>query len=219
MKRLFKLIPGLLILIGLAACQQTERIDLFNGSDLDNWAVYTDSAGFPAEKLFYAEDGVIKTPGIPFGYLKTNDTYSNYKLHVEWRWTGEPTNSGIFLHTQGKDMIFPLCAEAQLRHESAGDIVLLGDDASIVVRDSTYVTLDLGYPFKVAIAPKSGDMMEKPAGEWNSYDITINDGTLELWVNGEFMNKGTHLNLSSGKIALQAEGSAMEFRNIYIEEL
>jgi len=35
--------------------------------------------------------------------MRTKDIYSDYKLHAEWRWPTEATNSGVFVHAQQPD--------------------------------------------------------------------------------------------------------------------
>ncbi|MCK4990558.1 MAG: DUF1080 domain-containing protein, partial [Bacteroidales bacterium] len=166
---------------------------------------------------FYVEDGVINTPGDPFGYIRTKESYSNFKLHVEWRWTEEPSNSGVFLNVQGKEIVFPHCVEAQLMHGRAGDFVLMRKGTSITIKDSTYMVTSEENPY-LGI-PKFEESSEKPAGEWNTYDITSKDGTLELHVNGVLQNSGTGMSLTEGNIALQSEGGPIQFRNIYLQPL
>jgi hypothetical protein len=58
---------------------------------------------------------------------------------------------------------------------------------------------------------------EKPAGQWNTYDILCKGGTISCRVNGVLQNEGTDATITSGWICLQSEGSPIEFRNIYIE--
>ena len=157
------------------------------------------------------------TLGLPFGYIRTKESYSNFKLHVEWRWTEEPSNSGVFLNVQGKEIVFPQCVEAQLMNGRAGDIVLMRKGTSITIKDSTYMVTSDENPY-LGI-PKFEESSEKPTGEWNSYDITSKDGTLELYVNGVLQNKGTGMTLTEGNIALQSEGGPMQFRNIYLQPL
>jgi hypothetical protein len=114
-------------------------------------------------------------------------------------------------------MIFPHCVEAQLMNGKAGDIVLMGKGASITVKDSTYMVNSEERRY-LAIS-KFEASSEKPAGEWNSYDITSLDGTLELVVNGVLQNSGTGMTLTEGNIALQSEGAPLQFRNIYLQPL
>jgi hypothetical protein len=201
----------------LFSCSTENRIELFNGQDLDNWNIIVDSEDGEPRDLFYVEDGLLNTLGEPFGYIRTRESYSNYKLHLEWRWVREPANSGVLLNVQGKDIIFPHCVEAQLMNGRAGDIVLMGKGASITVKDSTYTVVSEENRY-LAIQ-KFEESSENPAGEWNSYDITSLDGNLELVVNGVLQNSGTGMTLTEGNIALQSEGGPLQFRNIYLQPL
>jgi hypothetical protein len=60
---------------------------------------------------------------------------------------------------------------------------------------------------------------EKPAGEWNSFDITCKGNTVEIKVNGLLQNVATNCSLTKGGIGLQAEGSKIQFRNLWIEKI
>jgi hypothetical protein len=55
---------------------------------------------------------------------------------------------------------------------------------------------------------------ERPAGEWNQYEITMDSGRVLLRVNGEVVDEGTGADELAGKIALQSEGAPIEFRSI-----
>lgn len=217
MKTILKTVSLFTLSILLISCNTEQKIELFNGQDLDNWTIYVDSEDGEPKDLFFVEDGVMNTLGDPFGYIRTRESYSNYKLHLEWRWVEEASNSGVLLHVQGKDMIFPHCVEAQLWNGRAGDFVLMGKGAAISVKDSTYEVLSEENRY-LAI-PKFEESSEKPAGEWNSYDITSKDGSIELYVNGVLQNTGTASSLSEGNIALQSEGAPLQFRNIYLQPL
>jgi hypothetical protein len=217
MKTLLKSGALLCLTLVLFSCSTEKKIELFNGQDLDNWNIVVGSEDGEPKDLFYVEDGIMNTLGDPFGYIHTKESYSNFELHLEWRWTEEPSNSGVLLNVQGKEMIFPHCVEAQLMHGKAGDFVLMGKGATITVNDSTYLVTSEEKRY-LAI-PKFEESSEKPAGEWNSYDITSKDGTLELYVNGILQNKGTGMSLTEGNIALQSEGGPLQFRNIYLQPL
>ena len=217
MKTLLKSAALLCLTLALFSCSTEKKIELFNGQDLDNWNIVVGSEDGEPKDLFYVEDGVMNTLGDPFGYIRTKQSYSNFKLHLEWRWTEEPSNSGVFLNVQGKEIVFPHCVEAQLMHGKAGDIVLMRKGASITIKDSTYMVTSEEKPY-LGI-PKFEDSSEKPAGEWNTYDITSLDVTLELHVNGVLQNSGTDMTLTEGNIALQSEGGPIQFRNIYLQPL
>jgi len=63
---------------------------------------------------------------------------------------------------------------------------------------------------------KQYESSENPPGEWNSYDIICKNNTIQLLVNTVEQNEGVNASYSSGAICLQAEGSPIEFRNIYM---
>jgi hypothetical protein len=60
---------------------------------------------------------------------------------------------------------------------------------------------------------------EKPLGEWNKYEITVDKGTVELKVNGLVQNVATNCAEIPGKICLQSEGSEIEIRNLELTPL
>ena len=217
MKTILKSAVLIFMTLLLISCGSEKKTVLFNGENLGNWSIYTGNPEVDPGDVFWVEEGVLVTSGDPFGYIRTKESYSNYKLHLEWRWPGEPTNSGVLIHVQGKDRIFPHCIESQLMHGKAGDIVLMGAGAGVTVRDSAYlVTSDERFYMSI---PKFEDSSEKIPGEWNSFDITSNDGDLEIVVNGVLQHTATNMTLNEGNIALQSEGSPLQFRNIYLQEL
>lgn len=217
MKTLLRPFAFLLFTPLIFSCTSEKKIELFNGQDLDNWNIIVDSPDGEPKDLFYVEDGILNTLGDPFGYIRTKESYSNFKLHVEWRWPGEPSNSGVLLNVQGEDIIFPHCVEAQLMNGRAGDVVLMGKGAAITIRDSSYLVTS--EERRYLSIPKFEESSEKPAGEWNTYDITLKDGSLELYVNGVLQNSGTDMSLTEGNIALQSEGGPLQIRNFYLQPL
>ena len=217
MKTILRTATFIFLTTCLFACKTENKLALFNGENLDNWNIFVSSPDVEAGDLFWVEEGLINTAGKPHGYIRSKESYTNYKLHLEWRWTEEPTNSGVLLHVQGKDMIWPLAIECQLMADHAGDVVLIGKGSGITIQDSTY--LINSEENRYAVIPKSEEVSENPAGEWNSYDITSKDGMLEVRVNGVLQNTGSAMSLTEGNILLQSEGSPMQFRNIYLEKL
>ena len=98
-----------------ANAQKTEK--LFNGKDLSNWNFVVDKNSVPADQVYSVRDGKIFITGQPFGYMYTKEKYSDYKLHVEWRWPNGDSNanSGIFLHIADLKNPFPNGIECNLQ--------------------------------------------------------------------------------------------------------
>lgn len=191
--------------MAVSCCGDCAKTQLFNGKDLTGWVCVVDSrSDVPADKIFGVGDGCIRIAGNPFGYMRTDRQYDDYKLHVEWRWPAEAANSGIFQRVQDGDKVWPDAIECQLCAGKAGDFVMLGgakiDEVECVGE----------FPVK----DRNGDF-EKPAGEWNEADIVCVGNTITVYINGKLQNKCTGRN-SKGYIALQSEGGPVEFRNVYL---
>ncbi len=198
----------------VASCTEKKE-SLFNGKNLDGWTIFVDESIISPEEFFYVNDGMIECVGVPMGYLRTIKEYSNYNLHIEWRYPEEPTNSGVFLHTSGPDLIWPAHYQGQLKYQNAGDFIVHGVGVSATIGDTVYVSSDTLKP----LIPKLNPTNENPAGEWNSYDIKCTGSTIELRVNGLLQNTATNCSLTSGGIGLQAEGSKIQYRNLWIEPI
>ena len=204
----------LLVTFSVAGFSQKKQ-QLFNGKNLKGWTIYVSDSTMEKSKFFYVKNGVIETPGVPMGYLRTKKEFENYRLHVEWRYPEIPTNSGVFLHTVGPDKIWPRHYQAQLKHLSAGDFIVQDIGLSATLRDTVFVSTAKVKPIAAKMKPSN----EKKAGQWNSYDIVCKGNTIEIKVNGVLQNFATKCNETKGGIGLQAEGSKIQFKNIWIQKL
>ncbi|MDA3924319.1 MAG: DUF1080 domain-containing protein [Kiritimatiellae bacterium] len=218
-----KLITPLLILSAMAIIAdemvvKTEPVTpavktaLFNGKDLSGWIkVINKEEGCCPDKTWSVKNGIISCTGQPFGYLMTQQSYANYKLHVEYRWSAkaEQQNSGIFIHKTGPDNFFlPKSIETQLKDGNAGDFVLLSKATLNGVENTKNKRIE-----------RIGKPSEKPFGEWNSVEIIIRGNTIKSSINGVLQNEGKDIYTDAGNICLQSEGGPIEFRNITIEPL
>jgi len=182
-----------------------KKIMLFNGKDITNWYFHLKDASVDPASVFTVQNGVIHIKGSPFGYMRTKEQYSDYQLHAEYRWAVEPTNSGVFLHVQLPDTIWPKCFECQLSAGNAGDFICMGGSDMNERTDKS-----------ARVIRKKSDSSEKPGGEWNTLEIACKSNTIEVNVNGVLQNKGTGVSLTKGYICLQSEGKDIEFRNVYL---
>lgn len=204
----------LIAIVLLSACSDKKEM-LFNGKNLEGWTVYVEDESIDPDKYFYVNDGMIETVGKPIGYARTNKEFENYKLHIEWCYPEEPTNSGVFVHVKGEDKIWISHYQGQLKHENAGDFIIHGVNNSATIEGQKYTSTEEDKP----LIAKQHDTNEKPAGEWNTYEIICKDSTIELYVNDLLQNVATDCSVTKGKIGLQAEGSKIQFRNLWVEYL
>ena len=61
--------------------------------------------------------------------------------------------------------------------------------------------------------------LSKGVNEWNHYYIRCINGEVRLWVNGEEVSGGAACDPATGYMALESEGSPIDFKNIAIREL
>lgn len=187
------------------------RITLWNGRDVTGWTVFLGDGSVAPASVWSASGGVLRFETKASGYLRTEGSFSNYHLHVEWRWprdAAENSNSGVMVHVQGQDAVWPASFEAQLRAGNAGQIVGIGLDIPTAPMLNNRKR-----------APRLAEPSEKPFGEWNSYEIYCRGATIELFVNGVRQNYVDQLPVSSGAIALQMEGFPVEFREVWLTPL
>jgi hypothetical protein len=226
------------ILSASDAVAPTAPIELFNGHDLAGWTQVVRPGDKPDPGTWAVADGAIKCSGQPAGYLRTKGRYKNYRLTLQWRWTGPDLppdalgrprlrNSGVLLHAAGGVDVWPLSLEAQLQQTNAGDIYAIGgvETAEIVAAREQAVTAAgsdaeaLKRAQGLRRAPRAKDSSEKPVGEWNTYEIICAGDTITLLVNGVAQNRATKAGVSEGHIALQSEGAAIEFRHVRLTPL
>lgn len=205
---------GLALILGIAfsglLMSQTPGIPagaqgLFNGKDLKNWIFQLKDPAVDPAGVFTVKDGVIRITGNPFGYMRTREQFSEYKLHLEWRWPTEATNSGVFIHTQEPDTIWPACIECQLMAGNAGDFICMGGTDMNERSDKSKI-----------VVPKKHPSNEKAIGEWNTMEVICKGNSIDVYVNGTLQNQANGVTLSKGSICLQSEGKDIEFRNVYI---
>jgi len=184
--------------------KKNTEVRLFNGKDLSNWVFYLRDPSVDPARVFTVRDGVIHITGDPFGYMRTKDVYSDYKLHVEWRYPGELSNSGVFVHSQTPDTIWLKCFECQLHAGDAGDFICMNGSSMNEQKEGSRVI------------KKMNPSNEKLAGEWNTMEVICKSNTIEVSVNGLLQNKATGISDSKGHICLQSEGKDIQFRNVYL---
>lgn len=193
------------------AVPSDQRITLWNGRNLDGWNLFLNDTNVEPASTWSASSGVLRLDTESSGYIKTETTFSDYHLHIEWRWpetAPDNSNSGVLLHLHGPDVIWPLCFEAQLKNGNAGQVIGMGLD----IPDAP--TLN-----NRKRAPRLAEASEKPVGQWNTYEIYCRDDAIEVFVNGVRQNHVDKLPVSKGVIGLQMEGFPIEFRNLWLKAL
>lgn len=150
----------------------TERIELFNGRNLDG--LYTwlaDSKREDPRRVFTVTNQMLRISGDGLGYVSTRDSFRDYQLVLEFKWGHTNTawgdrlnkarDSGLFLHSSGPEGnsydgqgAFKAAIECNIFQGATGDILLIrGKDAQgemIAPRITAAVAVEVdqdGWPF------------------------------------------------------------------------
>ena len=117
--------------------------------------------------------------------------------------------------------MFPQSIEVQMEHENAGDFWCIVENVEVPdmeprrgPKDKWGITEG-----KARRIENLTDGSENPLGEWNTMIIECKGDTIKVWVNGNLVNSGFNATATEGKIALQAEGSEVEFKRVVLTQL
>jgi 3-keto-disaccharide hydrolase len=220
-----------LLLQGPAAEQPivpTKVTPLFNGRDLTGWKadVPEKDTNPSAPDSFIVRNGLLVSLGTPGGHLITEKSYRNYRLEVEYRFAGKPGNCGVLVHASRPRALykmFPQSIEVQMMHENAGDFWCIEENIEVPDMEKRRPRKEGekwgGSEGDARRILNLTDGSEKPVGEWNRMIIEARDRAIKVWVNGDLVNEGVRCTADRGQIALQAEGSEVEFRRVDIGPL
>lgn len=205
-----------------------DPVKLFNGKDLTGWHVDVPQADKNKEiaPSFIVREGKLVSLGTPRGHLITNQVYQNYRLELEYRFAAQPGNCGVLVHASTPRALykmFPASIEVQMHHQNAGDFWCIAENIEVP-------GMEKRRPHKEgqAFGGNNGearrilnltDGSEKPVGEWNKMKIECQGDEVKVWVNGDLVNHGMKCTVSKGQIALQAEGSEVEFKGLVLTPL
>lgn len=195
-----------------AAPRGEEWIDLLDAEHALLWKNVTDD-----KDIFEIRDSELHIFGRtiwPLRYVGyTGEQFNDFELHLEYK-LARRANSGVFIRQQPGDN--------QLR---GLEIQILDDHGKAPTKNRSGAIYDVASPMF---------NMSRPAGEWNSYDITMKGQIITVIMNGwkvleadlgkmtepvgKFDFPFASLPLG-GRLALQDHGGELWFRNIVIRKL
>lgn len=217
-------LPALVLLLACAA--DADAKPLFNGKDLDGWAVEGPTTYKDGDKtlpIWVAKDGLIScmVPRGSFGFLRyTKQDFADFHLHVEYRFAapdgpkGRRGNSGIGIRTCAFD---PKKSTATRPSYAAYEVQIQDDFDQ---KPSKHTTASL-YRY---VAPK--EQAVKPAPEWNAIDIECVGPRIKITLNNKLVVDVDQTTIPEiknkplkGSICLQNHGSRVDFRNVRVREI
>jgi hypothetical protein len=195
---------------------------MFDGKTLDGWRNFREDT----ITGWIVEDGTLKALGLGSdltGDIVSEKQYINFELTLDWK-----------IAPQGNSGILYLVLEDTFKTVySTGPEYQLIDDASFPEPLEEWQKTGANYAMHVAVNKEL-----KPAGEWNTAKILVDEGHVEHWLNGskvveydlwteewkalvaagKWKDYPGYGSARTGHIALQDHGSIAWFRNIKIRE-
>jgi hypothetical protein len=209
------------VFLPVSILAKLETQTLFNGKDLSGWTMDVPAHDKKTDlpKPFTVRNGMLVSLGKPAGHLLTEEEFADFRLVAEYRFAGKPGNCGILVHAstlRNLYKMYPQSIEVQMNHKHAGDFWCIVEN--IVVPD---MVKRRGPEKNWGVTEGKArrilnltDGSEKPVGEWNRMKIECQGNEVKVWVNGELVNHGHSCTAKKGKLAIQAEGSEVEFRRL-----
>ncbi len=190
-----------LLLVAATCVPEGEARDLFNERNLDGWTVH-------GTELWYVEDGELvceSGPDAQYGYLRTDRTYDDFELTLEFKQEADG-NSGVFFRSTIEGVrISGWQAEVAPPGLYSGGI---------------YESYGRGWLIKPELELDSALRM----GEWNEMKIRAEGGRVTTWINETQMIdiEDEQIGEVKGHIALQIHdggGIKVRWRNLRLIEL
>lgn len=203
---------------------QKNWINLFNGTSLKGWRTFQNK---PSDS-WLVQDGVLYCNGNKNTHqqhadLITEAQFENFELSLEWK-IASGANSGILYLVSEK---FPAT------YHSGPEYQLI-DDRGFPSKLEDWQKTGANYAMNIPSFDAT-----KPAGEWNTTRIIVNQGHVEHWLNdkkiveyqlwdetwqknkanGKWKDMDSYGSVKSGHIALQDHGGEAWFRNIRIRKI
>lgn len=223
-----------------------KRIVLFDGTDLSQWYSITNSEDVDTE-LFTVRNGLIHVyeeaeanSEQPFGALITNSEFSNYDLHLSYKWGDKKfkpreeavRDAGVIIHVYGEDVIWPSGVECQIQEGDTGDLWAIGAQVTTTLDQSAnnfnpngVETNNYGSDRKYYKFQRS---YYREVQGWNKIVMKVRSENVTFHVNGHLVNQALRMKymddegnlqpLTKGKILIQAEGAELFYKDIYLIE-
>jgi hypothetical protein len=222
-------------------------VDLEFDPKLSGWVEYgwppgsaAVDAGGSAGWTWDPEAAVLRTPGVPHTHLLSRDAFADFILHVEWRYLpGEGTlNSGVFVRMVpnarvmhqieclmgrvgivmggrlDEGVLYPISASVPDGH---GGWRRVENHTSNAWSPEIMRVADMHAPAVPQAFVPSEEVIVHPPGEWNTYELLCAGRRITVWTNGVVSSHTDSCTVRSGAIGFEAEGHAVEFRNLRVK--
>jgi hypothetical protein len=178
-----------------------------------------------------------KHDAAPFAMLVSVDDYENCVIELEYKWGDRrfapratmKRDAGLLFYVRKPEQVWPPCVECQIQETDSGDIWSIYSMVSVRLDESKSFdpnaepqTLGQTQDF-TGINRRDADAGEVPG--WNKIRVELRDGAGKYFLNGKLVNafekafEKDGSPLTKGRIAIQAEGAELTYRNVRVTKL
>lgn len=176
-------------------------------------------------------------PSTPFAAIVTADDYENFVIELEYKWgerrfaprADHKRDAGLLFFVREPERVWPPAVECQIQETDTGDLWSIYSLTSV----HTDGAGNFDPNGELTVVGKDGDFngvnradanaVEQPG--WNRVRVEVRNGAGKFYLNDKLVNEfetaaerdGTPV--TSGRIALQAEGAELTYRNVRIQQL
>jgi hypothetical protein len=191
--------------------------------------------------IFQIEGGDIhvyrdwKHAAAPFATLVSADEYENCVIELEYRWgnrkfaprANQKRDAGLLFFVRKPGQVWPPCVECQIQETDSGDLWSIYSMVSI--RLDAAKTYDPKGELQTIGKTQDFTGINRLAAEelsgWNSIRVELRDGAAKYFLNDKLVNAFEQAfekdgsPLTRGRIAIQAEGAELTYRNVRVRRL
>ena len=157
-------------------------------------------------------------------------------------------DSGVLLHSTGEDGAFSgtwmYSIECQVIEGGTGDLYVVADGSdrfslssrvAVEKQGSSYIFQQAGNQVTIhggridwygrdvnwldVKGYRDENGVEKPIGEWNRLECVVNQGKINVYLNGTLVNQALDVKPSKGRIQIQSEGAEIFFKKVELTPL
>lgn len=177
-------------------------VSLFNGENLDGWVIENQGRFSARDERLILDQGT--------GWLRSDRTYADFILRLDFRFLEPGANSGIFVRTG------PTSADDENGWPDNGYQVQCMETTGGPYPCGSIIPYGAP-PFESRTDVEALTKAYHPVGEWNSYQIECIGERLNVKLNGTIITTATNIKNRRGHIGIQGEHGRLEFRNLQIK--
>ena len=200
-------------------------VNLFDGSDVRQWMFYCGNDKVDMKDVWKIEDKVLKCTGNPKGYLQTKRWFRDLPARAAMALAPVSAVATVAYWFIPRLHCFSSAGQSRWRFNCNREVLAtFGSLAKVLtfrlkIWKSAAKSQRAGNQHSHRRIRRIAGEYENEVGQWNDMRIVCREDEIKVYVNNKLVNHGTEMTVSQGAIALQSEGTPIDFRDIRLSPL